>query len=54
MTVKEMIIELLNCPMNAKILVEIPTTEGYKYSTSENIEHILMIDDERCLICEDL
>ena len=53
MTVKEMIIELLNCPMDAKILVEIPTTEGYKYSTSENIEHILMIDDERCLICED-
>ena len=54
MTVKEMIIELLNCPMDAKILVEIPTTEGYKYSTSENIEHILIIDDERCLICEDL
>ena len=53
MTVKEMIIELLNCPMNAKILVEIPTTEGYKYSTSENIEHISMIDDERCLIYED-
>ena len=24
---------------------EIPTTEGYKYSTSENIEHISMIDD---------
>ena len=53
MTVKEMIIELLNCPMDAKILVEIPTNEGHKYSSSENIEHILMIDDERCLICED-
>ena len=25
MTVKEMIIELLNCPMDAKIVVEIPT-----------------------------
>ena len=53
MTVKEMIIELLNCPMDAKILIEIPTKEGFKYSSSENIKHILMIDDERCLICED-
>lgn len=25
MTVKELIIELLNCPMDAKILIEIPT-----------------------------
>ena len=53
MTVKEMIIELLNCPMDAKILIEIPTQEDYKYSSSENIEHIIMIDDERCLISED-
>ena len=53
MTVKEMIIELLNCPMDAKVVVEIPTSEDYKYSTSENIEHVLMIGDERCLIYED-
>ena len=50
MTVKEMIIELLNCPMDAKIVIEIPTQEDYKYSSSENIENIIMIDDERCLI----
>ena len=54
MTVKEMIIELLNCPMDAKISVAIPTQEHFKYSVSENIEHILIIDDEMCLICEDL
>ena len=53
MTVKDMIIELLNCPMDAKIVVEIPTKKGFKYSVSENIEDILMIDDERCLIYED-
>ena len=53
MTVKEMIIELLNCPMDAKIVIEIPTQEDYKYSSSENIENIIMIDDERCLIGED-
>lgn len=53
MTVKEMITELLNCPMDAKIVVEIPTQADYKYSSSENIEHCLMIDDERCLISED-
>ena len=53
MTVKELIIELLNCPMDAKIVVEIPTKKCFKYSVSENIEHILMIGDERCLICED-
>ena len=53
MTVKEMIIELLNCPMGAKIVIEIPTQDDYKYSSSENIKNIIMIDDERCLISED-
>lgn len=53
MKVKELIIELLNCPMDADIVVEVPTHEGWKYSSSEHIEHCLMIDDERCLISED-
>ena len=37
MTVKEMIIELLNCAMDAKVVVEIPTSEDYKYSTMNDI-----------------
>lgn len=53
MTVKELITNLLDCPMDAKVVVEVPTHEGWKYSSSENIEHCLMIDDERCLISED-
>lgn len=53
MTVQEAIIKLLDCPMDAKIVVEIPTQEEYKYSSSEDIEHILMIDGERCLISKD-
>lgn len=53
MTVRELIKELLDCPMNAKIVVEIPTNEGCRYSSSEHIEHCMMFDDERCIICED-
>lgn len=53
MTVKELITNLLDCPMDAKVVVEIPTDEGRKYSISENIKHCLMIDDERCVISED-
>lgn len=53
MTVKELITNLLDCPMDAKVVVEIPTDEGREYSSSENIEHCLMIDDERCVISED-
>lgn len=53
MTVKELIENLLCCPMEAKVVIEIPSKEGWKYASTENIEHCFMIDDERCLIGED-
>lgn len=53
MTVKELIRRLVECPMDATVVVEIPTQEGYKYSTSENVNCIMTNDNERCLIYED-
>lgn len=51
MTVKELIKRLLECPMDAKVVVEIPTQEGYKYSTSECVDCITT-EEEYCLIYE--
>lgn len=52
MTVKDLIKRLVDCPMDADVVVEIPTQEGYKYSTSELIDCIMTDDNERCLIYE--
>ena len=51
MKVKELITNLLDCPMDATILIELPTESGYV--STEKIDHVGMIDDERCLISED-
>lgn len=52
MKVKDLIRELLNMPMDANVVVEVKTLEGWAYSSSEHIENVVMIDDERCLITE--
>lgn len=52
MTVKELIRRLVDCPMDAKVVVEIPTQKEYKYSSSEFIDCIMDDDNERCVIYE--
>lgn len=51
MIVKELITNLLDCPIDATILIEIPTEDGYV--STEKIDQVVMIDDKRCLITED-
>lgn len=51
MTVKELIRRLVECPMDAKVVVEIPTQDGYKYSTSEHID-CTVTEEDYCLIYE--
>lgn len=51
MKVRDLISKLQDCPMDATILIEIPTNDGYV--ATEKIDHVVMIDDGRCLIAED-
>lgn len=40
MTVKELIVKLLDCPMDAEVELETPTNKQYKYSSSNLLQVI--------------
>lgn len=51
MTVKELIRRLVEFPMDAEVIVEIPTQKDYKYSSSDLIDCELT-EGGKCLIYE--
>lgn len=51
MTVAQLISELVNtCNMSDKVELEVPTQEGYKYSTADSGIQVIELENNRMVI----
>lgn len=50
MTVKQLINELLDMPMDAKIELEVRSEPNHTWSSEDNVESVMQIADKRVLI----